>query len=292
MSQLRIVENEASSAAGDGYLHESLASQTSWRRTVGHGAGPMDSSFVHPGPVEVDRGELPFESAAQVLSRSDDHLASVVHHNQRLLANNVHLQALLLERTREIEESRHAANHDDLTGLCNRRTLPEHLGQALAHAKQYHQSLALAMLDLNGFRHVNERFGHVAGDRVLRTLAKRIALNVGALDTVCRYGGDEFVLILPDMDRAAAMRTVEKVVEEVAKPCALDGYAVSLSVSAGVALYPRDSTDAVKLLEAADKAMYRQKPHPGLMGKPKIRLRWFLTARDGGNVGNAGAVSD
>lgn len=284
MIQLRIVGNEVASATSDGYLHEPPASQTSWRRVVGHGADPiepslLDSSPLDSSPLETDPGKRPFESATQALARTEERLASAMHHNQRLLANNAHLQALLLQRTHEIEASQHAANHDDLTGLCNRRTLPEHLGQALAHAKQHHQNLALVMLDLNGFRHLNDRFGHAAGDRVLRTLAKRIALNVGALDTVCRYGGDEFVLILPDRDRSAAMRTVENIVQQIAAPCAIDGYAVSLSVSAGIAMYPHDSTDAEHLLEAADKAMYRQKPSPGFMGKPKIRLRWFLSAQ-------------
>ena len=272
MSQLQIIGNEVATATCDGYLHESPASQTSWRRAVGHGADPIEPSLLDKSPFETNPPEQPCEAFA----RTEERRADAMHHNQRLLANNAHLQALLLERTHEIEASQHAANHDDLTGLCNRRTLPAHLSQALAHAKQNHQSLALVMLDLNGFRHVNDRFGNMAGDRILRTIAKRIALNVGALDTVCRYGGDEFVLLLPDMDRTAAMRTVEKIKQQVAAPCAIDGYAVSLSMAAGVAMYPRDSTDAEQLLEAAGKAMYRQQPRPGLMGKPKIRLRWYL----------------
>ena len=98
------------------------------------------------------------------------------------------------------------------------------------------------------------------------------------------------MLILPDMDRAAAMRTVEKIAEEVAKPCGLDGYAVSLSVSAGIAMYPRDSKEAEQLLEAATRAMYREKPRPGFMGKPKMRLRWFLAARDSANAAHPRAV--
>lgn len=224
------------------------------------------------------------QSITQALARNEEQLAKALHHNQRLLANNAHLQALALERSRELEETHHAANHDDLTGLCNRRTLPEHVRHALAQAKHEQHELALVMLDLNGFRHVNERFGHAAGDLVLRTLARRIALNVGAADTVCRFGGDEFVLILPDMDRAAAMRIVEKIAEQVAAPCALNGYAVCLTVSAGVAMYPRDSTDAALLLDVAGKAMSRHKPRFGLGRKPNIRLRWHLIAKGGESV--------
>ena len=221
------------------------------------------------------------QSMNQALIRSEEHLAGALRHIQRMLANTAHLQALVLERTRELEETQAAANRDDLTGLPNRRILPECLRQALAHAQQHDQLVAVVMLDLNGFRHVNDRFGHAAGDLVLRTLARRIAMNVSVTDTVCRYGGDEFVLILPDIDRAAAMRTVEKILQQIAMPCGLDGYAVCLTTSVGLAMYPRDGKDAAELLEAADEAMYRHKPRVGFGRKPNIRLRWFLTARDG-----------
>ena len=255
---------------------------------IGAQAG-SDQSRI--GQVDADLARLDHAGSNQTLAdpsvqsmliRSEEHLASALHHIQRMLANTAHLQALVLERTRQLEETQEAANHDDLTGLPNRRMLPDYLRQTLAHAEQHRQSVALVMLDLNGFRHVNNRFGHAAGDLMLRTLAWRIAMNVGISDTVCRYGGDEFVLILPDIDRSAAMRTVEKIVQQIAAPCGLDGYAVSLTAAAGVAMYPRDGKDVAELLEAADEAMYRHKPRLGFGRKLSIRMRWFMTAKGDG----------
>lgn len=287
MSQLLDMSRETASAASDGGMRElaagqpvgglqAVAAQAPGRRAR---SSYTRSDLSAPEPQRPDpaTAELSVQQLTQALALSQEHLASAMHHIQRMLANNVHLQALVLERTREMEATQDAANHDDLTGLFNRRMLPERLGQALAHAEQHRQLVALVMLDLDGFKHVNDRFGHAAGDLVLRTVARRIESNVSGCDTVCRYGGDEFVLILPDMDRAAAQRTVEHIAQQIAEPCGLDGYAVSLTVSAGVAMYPHDGKLAAQLLEAADAAMYRHKPRLGR--KPITRLRWFMTAR-------------
>ena len=290
MSQLLDTRREATPAIGDGGMRDPVAGNPA--------IGALPPVEAQPGlnQVRSDQG-LPKQAIAdptvqfvtQALARTEEHLAHALHHNQRMLANNAHLQALVLERTRDMEEMQHAANHDDLTGLPNRRMLPERLQQALAHAEHNEQLVALVMLDLNGFRYINDRFGHAAGDTVLRTLARRIAMNVSGFDTVCRYGGDEFVMILPDMDRSAALRTVEKILQQVAAPCGLDGHAVSLTASAGIAMYPHDGKDAAQLLEAADTAMYHHKPRFGIGRKPSIRKRWFGTARDGGNAEEAGA---
>ena len=250
-------------------------------------------------PIEAPVGSNPnqaiddpsIQPLVQALARSEKHLASALHHIQRMVANNAHLQALVLERTREMEEAQHAADYDDLTGLFNRRLFPECLRAALAHAEQ-HQLVALVMLDLDGFRHVNDRFGHAAGDLVLRTLARRIAMNVGTLDTVCRYGGDEFVLILPDMDRTAAMRTVERITQQVVAPCQVNGHAVSLTMSVGIAVYPLDGRDAGQLLEVADVAMHRHKSRLGNGRKPNGRFGWSLTGRGETCLRDVGARMD
>ena len=287
MSQLLDMSRETASAASDGGMRElaagqpigglqAVAAQILGRRARSSHSRSTLSAPEPERPI-AEIGELSVQQLTRALALSQEHLAGAMHHIQRMLANNVHLQALVLERTREMEVIQDAANHDDLTGLFNRRMLPERLDQALAHAEEHRQLVALVMFDLDGFKHVNDRFGHAAGDLVLRIVARRIETNVSGCDTVCRYGGDEFVLILPDMDGAAAQRTVDKIEQQIAEPCMLDGYAVSLTVSAGVAMYPRDGKHAAQLLEAADAAMYRHKPRLGR--KPITRLRWFMTAR-------------
>jgi diguanylate cyclase (GGDEF)-like protein len=250
---------------------------------AGHpGSGPAHSNHKVVEPT--------IQSLTLALARAEDHLSTALHHNQRMLANNAHLQSLVMERARDMEEIQRVANHDDLTGMPNRRMLPEHLRQALEHAEQQEQRVALVMLDLNGFRVVNDRFGHVAGDLVLRTIARRIAMNVSGFDTVCRYGGDEFVLILPDIDRSAALRTIEKIVQQIAAPCGVDGHAVSLTASAGLAMYPHDAKDAVQLLEAADASMYSHKPWFGIGRKPSISKRWFRAAKGGEKLSQASSA--
>lgn len=217
-----------------------------------------------PEPVDPPAAHL-----TQALDSCGEYLMDAKQENSRLLASNNSLHELVRERGQEIEKAKHAANHDELTGLCNRRTLPRHLRNAFSHARQHGECVAVVMLDLDGFKRVNDRLGHAAGDQLLEELARRIALGIRGMDTVCRYGGDEFVLILPDMSRSEARDIVEKLGHQVAEPFALEGQSVSLTLSAGIAMYPDDGKDAKQLLEAADTAMYRDKPRRKRI--PKIR---------------------
>lgn len=212
----------------------------------------------------------PVGHLAQELDSCGEYLMDAKHENQRLLACNNSLHILVSERDREIEKARHAANHDHLTGLCNRRSVPQHLRRLFSEAKQHQHCVAVVMIDLDGFKQINDRLGHAAGDQLLQELARRIALSVRDADLVCRYGGDEFLLILPVMDRSGARELVKTIAQQIAEPFALDGQAVSVTASAGIAMYPDDAKDAKHLLEAADAGMYRHKPK--LARKPKIRL--------------------
>lgn len=218
--------------------------------------------------------DAPAEQFTQALDSCGEYLMDAKQENQRLLASNNSLHILVRDRDQEIAKARHAANHDHLTGLCNRRSVPKHLRLACLQAKQNQYCVAIVMLDLDGFKQVNDRLGHAAGDQLLQELASRIALGVREGDMVCRYGGDEFLLILPDMDRTGARHVVEHIAQRLAEPVPLDGQAVSVSASAGIAMYPDDGKDAKHLLEAADAAMYRRKPK--LARKPKIRLQSAL----------------
>jgi diguanylate cyclase (GGDEF)-like protein len=267
---------------------ESLLSgskRTRSRRDGQGGSEPDPASVAHAIPDAVDASgpvalsDPIVDGLSKALARAEEHLAVALHHNQRILANNANLQALVMTRTAEMEATDDAAHHDELTGLPNRRVFPDRLRQALADAQERQQLIAVVMLDLDGFKHVNDRFGHAAGDLVLGILARRIEAALGHRDQICRYGGDEFVLILADTDRSAAKRTVEKIALQVAAPCGLNGDAVSLTVSAGIAMYPNDGIDVAQLLEAADAAMYRHKPRHEPGHKPKPRSSWFRHAR-------------
>ncbi len=151
----------------------------------------------------------------------------------------------------------HAALHDDLTGLPNRTLLTDRLNQLVAAAQATSSPLALLYVDLDAFKDVNEAEGHSLGDRVLVEVARRLQAVVGPADTVSRFGGDEFVLLVPGADEVAAAAVAEQVLAAVREPLELDGQRLHLSTSIGVACTPQVEGDA--LLRAADAAVYDAK---------------------------------
>lgn len=159
---------------------------------------------------------------------------------------------------KEIENQlRLQATHDTLTGLPNRYLFTDRLSHAIAQADRAAQKAALLFVDLDGFKEVNDRHGHAAGDQLLVEVAKRLQALVRASDTVARLAGDEFTLILSGVIKSHDARIVaEKVVETLSKPFLLKECQASISASVGIALYPDDASDSDKLLIAADAAMY------------------------------------
>lgn len=162
---------------------------------------------------------------------------------------------------RSYEELEHRAYHDALTGLANRHLLRDRFEQARAHAQRASGSLAAVVLDMNGFKLINDRFGHQAGDDLLRCVAARLAATVRTEDTVARLGGDEFVLLLGEepADVNAARRVIARVAEALTRPIMLQRQQLVLACCAGVSRYPEDGEDLETLLKAADAALYRAK---------------------------------
>jgi diguanylate cyclase (GGDEF)-like protein len=183
------------------------------------------------------------------------------------------LQARLIAAQRvtdlhtELERHRtqlaHLARHDPLTGLANRRSLQEDLEVLHARSQRYGRRFALAMCDLDRFKAYNDTHGHQAGDQALRAVATTIARELRGGDTVYRYGGEEFLLILPEQTLETARIAVERVrsaVERLAFPQPAAGPGGTLTLSAGIAaLDPGEPTTVGELLEQADAALYRAK---------------------------------
>jgi diguanylate cyclase (GGDEF)-like protein len=178
-----------------------------------------------------------------------------------LRRTNAQLATKLLRLTQELAHARHGAYHDPLTGLPNRALLSDRLGQSMAQAARQHHQVALLLIDLDGFKCVNDRFGHTGGDQLLRQVAKRLSGCVRRCDTACRYGGDEFVIMLPEIDSPAAVdAVVEKIRTRLFAPYALDKGIISITVSIGTAIYGgAGGQDCDELIEQADTAMYREK---------------------------------
>jgi diguanylate cyclase (GGDEF)-like protein/PAS domain S-box-containing protein len=166
------------------------------------------------------------------------------------------------------EKIEHIAYHDVLTGLANRELLQTRLKQSLAMAAQTLQKVAVCYLDLDGFKSINDKFGHGAGDELLKQAAERLLTCVRGNDTVCRFGGDEFVLVLANLtDNEECEAIVNRILAKVNTPFALNNEAVvEVSASVGVALYPDDSTNKELLIRQADHAMYRAK----LLGRNRL----------------------
>ncbi len=160
------------------------------------------------------------------------------------------------EAQRRIE---YLAHFDTVTGLPNRALLADRLSQELARARRGSAEFAVLLFDLDGFKEVNDTWGHAAGDRVLAVVAERARHCVRASDTVGRLGGDEFLAILPGTSAAGAGGVAEKLREALSAPYPLDGATAHLSTSVGVSLYPANGDDSESLQRAADAALYAAK---------------------------------
>lgn len=164
------------------------------------------------------------------------------------------------ERRREEEETERMAYIDALTGLPNRRLFDDRLQQAIERLRRGNGGFAVHFLDLDRFKQVNDRFGHAAGDHLLRQVARRLLECVRRSDTVARFGGDEFGVIQTDISSPeAAAALAGKLVAQLAKPFRIAGHVVETGASIGVAVARQGDIDAARLMQAADIALYRVK---------------------------------
>ena len=162
-------------------------------------------------------------------------------------------------RSNELEFA-YFATHDPLTGLANRVLLEDRLNQAINHAKRFDKCVAVIFCDLDNFKPINDTYGHTVGDLTLKKCSDYFSSAVRAEDTVCRYGGDEFVIIFGDIERTQDLAVLtEKILDINNKIFEIDGNAISLEMSAGISFYPQDTDNATDLIQKADEAMYRAK---------------------------------
>ncbi|MBD2538954.1 EAL domain-containing protein [Coleofasciculus sp. FACHB-SPT36] len=164
------------------------------------------------------------------------------------------------ERQQAEETIRYQALHDLLTGLPNRMLFNERLSVSLAYARQSQSTLAVMFLDLDRFKTINDTLGHAFGDRLLQSVTERMIGCLGEDDTVARWGGDEFTLLIPQIRcKEDAAKIAQKILEALKPEFYLEGHSLHISSSIGIALYPSDGTDAETLLRNADAALYRAK---------------------------------
>jgi diguanylate cyclase (GGDEF)-like protein len=185
---------------------------------------------------------------------------AVQRENAILKQKNEQLKRRLVNVSRRALAADRMAHQDELTGLPNRLLLIKRLQRSIADARQRKSSLALLFIDLDGFKLINDRCGHRTGDLLLTVVGARITACVRSDDIACRYGGDEFVVLLRNIDDpATAVSAARSIRQSVGRHYSIEGRSIDITASIGVAIYPDDGLRYDVLLGRADDAMYRDK---------------------------------
>jgi diguanylate cyclase (GGDEF)-like protein len=271
------LDQERARQVTDRLVGSRLADHEVWARSLRH-SEPQAIDVADPIPLEDDLVDLlSLRSCAVLPLRTDRGCLGVVHLGNThrrwrdyhvTLAEQLSLEAklvvdnvLLREKERErLAELAHHATHDALTGLPNRGLLEDRLEQAFRQPRHAPHEVALLFVDLDRFKQINDRIGHVAADRLLQEVAERLTRCVRAEDTVARFAGDEFVILLKHVEGAHEAEVVaERIRTVLAEPIVVSGNEVVVTASVGIANGTPDSGDADRLLRSADAAMYRVK---------------------------------
>ncbi|MBC8015956.1 MAG: diguanylate cyclase [Sporomusaceae bacterium] len=179
----------------------------------------------------------------------------------------------ITEQKKNIEQAQHYAYHDPLTGLPNRRLFDDRLALSIAQAKREDGKIAVAFLDLDKFKYINDTFGHEGGDILLKEVASRLLTCIREGDTASRIGGDEFVVILPNLkDYDEASLIAKRILEKCKQPFHINNQVVKISASIGVSFFPQDGEDITTLTRNADRAMYlcKEKGRDGICYSQKL----------------------
>ena len=258
------------------YLNTVAERLTGWTRTEAAGL-PLDAVFqvfngttgavvVDPMAAAISQNRTILLEPNSILRRRDrveaaieDSAAPIHDRLGRVIGAVMVFHDVSATRALSLRMS-HQAHHDSLTDLPNRILLQDRLTQAMAITPRHGHKLAVLFLDVDRFKNVNDSLGHDVGDRLLVIVAKRLLDCVRSSDTVSRQGGDEFVILLPELTRGQdAAILAEKVLAVLSAPCQIDSHSVHITASIGIVIYPDDGADTETLLRNADFAMYHAK---------------------------------
>jgi diguanylate cyclase (GGDEF)-like protein/PAS domain S-box-containing protein len=259
-----------------GYLNAVAERMTGWSREEAAGRplqevlriidGDSREAALNPLSLAMLHNKTVGLSANCVLIRRDGHESAIedtaapIHDRNGVVTGAVIVfHDVGVARAMSLRMS-YLAQHDFLTALPNRMLLNDRLTQAIASAHRHGKSLAVLFLDVDHFKHINDSLGHAIGDRVLKSVAERLVSSVRSCDTVSRQGGDEFVILLPEVAHAEdAAFIAGKILAAVSRPHHIEPRDLHLTASVGISVYPTDGTDAETLLQNADLALFHAK---------------------------------
>lgn len=258
------------------YLNKVAERMTGWSSEAAIGR-PVEDVFhiidgttrlraASPSQRAIKEGRIVALALGSVLIRRDgtgiaiEDSAAPIHNNQGEVAGAV----IVFHDSRlsqfEIQKMSHLALHDFLTSLPNRVLLMERLVHAIGMASRHHKQAALLFVDVDDFKSINDTFGHAVGDSLLQEVATEITTCVRATDTVSRHGGDEFIVLLTQIeDVHDAVQVADKLLSRLSLPRLIDGHKIQVSLSIGISVYPDNGSDAETLMRNADAAMYSVK---------------------------------
>jgi diguanylate cyclase (GGDEF)-like protein/PAS domain S-box-containing protein len=221
-------------------------------------------TIPNPMDMAVQRDQTVHLPANSILVRRDgfeipiEDSVSPIHDRDGQVAGAVIVFRDVSKARAMARQITHSSEHDFLTGLPNRRLLNDRVDRAIALARRHHKKVALLFLDLDGFKHINDSLGHATGDRLLQSIATRLVACVRDSDTVSRQGGDEFVVLLSEVEKSEDTAiTARKMLQAVAEAHSIDQRGLHVTASIGATVYPDDGQDAETLLKNADTAMYQ-----------------------------------
>ncbi len=210
--------------------------------------------------VRAELAELQRDLAQAKEEFSSTQAAQLLEANEQLVVSALHARALADSALADLGAMARSSQYDELTETPNRALMLDRIRGAIGLARRYRKQVAVLFVDLDGFKNINDTLGHAAGDEVLRRVAFCLADDVRETDTVSRFGGDEFLVLLTSVTKASdAALIAAKMIATLANPGAGRGVASSLSASIGIAIYPDDATGPDELIRCADAAMYRAK---------------------------------
>ncbi len=258
------------------YLNHVAEMMTGWSRENAIGRplsevfrivdGTTRQAAPNPAQLAIRENRTVGLAADSILLRRDGYESAIedsaapIHNRDGQVAGAVIVFHDVSESRTMALKMAHLAQHDFLTGLPNRVLLTERLSRAIGQARRHSKRVAMMFIDLDYFKHINDSLGHAVGDLLLQMVAERLKLCVRDTDTVCRQGGDEFVVLLTEIEQASdAAPVAEKILGAFADPCVICGNELHVTLSIGISIYPNDGQDADEVMKNADTAMYHAK---------------------------------